>query len=282
LAEPADHRARMTRTLRRLTLGGLAATAAVGGLQLMPSQAATIMSHARLIWHDEFTGPAGSRPNPHKWQVMAGAAKYNEELEYYSRSNVSLNGRGDLVITGHRQSIGGRQYSSGKLETLGRFHVRYGKIEARIKFPAGVGLWPAFFMLGINYPRVGWPDSGEVDAMEFQGQRPRRLVGTAHGPATTKLTGWQKSALAFSTRPFDDSFHVYGINWTRNRIVFTLDGKPYGTVTPQDLKPSDQWVFNRPYFFVLDMAIGGYWVGPPNSTTRFPARMLVDWVRVYS
>ena len=264
----------------------LAASVAAGCFQLLPSQAATLSSQTRhrLVWHAEFNGHAGTLPNAHKWQFVVGAAQHNQELEYYSKSpgNVSLNGRGDLAITVRRQSRGGRQYTSGRLQTLGRFQVQYGRIQARIKFPAGVGLWPAFYMLGTNYPRVGWPDSGELDMMEFQGQRPTRLVATVHGPSTVNANGWQHNAFAFSTQGFNNRFHVYGMNWTRNQVVFTLDGHSYGTVTRSDLKPGDQWVFNRPYFFVLDIAVGGYWVGPPDSTTRFPAKMLVDWVRVYS
>jgi beta-glucanase (GH16 family) len=277
---------------KRLAAGVAVASVSLWCVQLVPAQAATIMepavtathAHPRLVWHTEFNGPAGGRPDPHKWQVMVYPGKYNQELEYYSGrpGNISLNGRGDLAITARRQLLGGRRYTSGKVETLGRFHVRYGRIEARVKFPAGVGLWPAFFMLGTNYPTVGWPDSGEIDPMEFQGQRPTRLVATVHGPATGKPNGWQQNAFAYSTTPFSSRFHVYGMDWSPNKIVFTLDGKPYGTVTAQNIHPGDLWVFNRPYFFVMDMAVGGYWVGPPDATTRFPATMLVDWVRVYS
>jgi beta-glucanase (GH16 family) len=276
----------MTRTLRRLALAVVAASVVAGCVQLLPSQAATITSggHHRLVWHDEFSGRSGTLPNSKKWATIVGAAKHNQELEYYSNSpaNASLNGRGDLAITVRRQSRGGRQYTSARLETLGRFHVQYGKIQTRIRFPSGGGLWPAFYMLGTNYPRVGWPLSGELDAMEFQGQRPTRLVGTIHGPTTAGDTGWQKNAFAYSKKPFNSGFHVYGLNWTRNKVVFTLDGKPYGTVTRNELQPGDRWVFNRPFFLIMDVAVGGYWVGPPNSSTRFPAKMLVDWVRVYS
>lgn len=274
--------------LRRVAVVGLAAGAVLGFFQLLPSEAATLTSHGqpRLIFHSEFNGPARGLPNPHKWRVIVGSGS-NQELEYYTsaRGNVTLNGRGDLAITARRQShTAGNQtwpYTSGKLDTLGRFQFRYGKIEARIKFPAGAGLWPAFYMLGTNYPRVGWPDSGELDPMEFQGQRPTRLVATVHGP-TAQNTNWQVNKFAYSTSSFGNRFHVYGMNWTPNKLVFTLDGKPYGTVTPGDMKPGDRWVFNRPFFLLMGIAVGGYWVGTPTSSTRFPATMLVDWVRVYS
>lgn len=274
--------------LRRLAAGVLAAGAVLGSFQLLPSEAATITSHRRprLIWHSEFNGPAGTLPRANKWRVIVGAGS-NQELEYYpgGRGNISLNGRGDLAITARRQNYpAGNEtwrYTSAKLDTLDRFQVRYGKVQARIKFPTGAGLWPAFFMLGSDYPRVGWPDSGELDLMEFQGQRPTRLVGTVHGP-TAQNTNWQVNSFAYANRPFSSRFHVYGMDWAPDKVVFTVDGRRYGSVTPNRLKQGDQWVFNRPFFLLLGMAVGGYWVGPPSGSTRFPATMLVDWVRVYS
>jgi beta-glucanase (GH16 family) len=262
----------------------------VGGCSEFLSAAPATITNARyrLVWHDEFKGSAKTLPSRHNWRIIVGGAKFNHELEYYSDSpaNVSLNGRGDLAITARRQHHPGHHrswhYTSGRLETLGRFHVTYGKIEARIKVPAGDGLWPTFWMLGTNYPRVGWPDSGEFDLMEFKGQNPFELVATVHGPAAThKKNGWQSNSFAQSKSPFSSSFHVYGMNWTRNQIMFTLDGVAFGTVVPGDLAPRDRWVFNRPFYMLLNLAVGGYWVGPPTRRTHFPATMLVDWVRVW-
>jgi beta-glucanase (GH16 family) len=263
---------------------------AVAGCSEFLSAAPATITNARyrLVWHDEFKGSAKTLPSRHNWRIIVGGAKFNHELEYYSDSpaNVSLNGRGDLAITARRQHHAGRhrswQYTSARLETLGRFHVRYGKIEARIKIPAGDGLWPTFWMLGTNYPRVGWPDSGELDMMEFRGQNPFELVATVHGPAAThKKNGWQSNSFAQSKSPFSNSFHVYGVNWTRDQIVFTLDGVAFGTVVAGALLPRDRWVFNRPFYMLLNLAVGGYWVGPPTLRTTFPATMLVDWVRVW-
>ena len=268
---------------RQLAIAVLAAGAAAGCS--LSSQPATISNaNFRLVWHDEFNGPARHRPDSHNWRTIVGAAKFNDELEYYSASsgNVSTNGHGDLAITARRQSRGGRRYTSARLETLGRFQVLYGRIEARIKIPAGAGLWPTFWMLGTNYPRVGWPDSGELDMMEFKGQNPFELVGTIHGPSRRhKARGWQINSFVDSKVPFDDGFHVYGINWNPDQILFTLDGVAYGTVVRRQLLPGDRWVFNRPFYLLLNLAVGGFWPGPPTRATRFPATMLVDWVRVW-
>jgi beta-glucanase (GH16 family) len=217
--------------------------------------------------------------------VLTGSAS-NQELEDYTRArtNVSIDGHGHLAITARRQntSAAGREwhYTSGKLETP--FAIKYGRIAARIKVPAGPGLWPAFWMLGANYAKVGWPDSGELDILEMQGSRPHRLVATVHGPATGSTTLFQVNRFYHSSAPLNDAFHVFAIDWTRNRIVWSIDGHPYGTISRRDLKPGQEWVFNRPYLLYLNLAVGGYWVGPPTARTHFPARMLVDWVRVYS
>jgi beta-glucanase (GH16 family) len=245
-------------------------------------------AHYRLVWHDEFNGPAGRRPDPRNWRVLTGGGGWgNQELEDYTASagNVSLNGQGDLAITARRMlSAHGRgnawRYTSARLETLGRFQFQYGRIEARIKVPLGAGLWPAFWMLGNDRPRVGWPRSGELDMMEFQGQNPFRLVGTAHGPRG-RNGAWQVSRLADSLSPFNQAFHVYGLDWSRNRLVWTVDGRAYGGVTDRDLSRRDRWVFNRPFYVLLNLAVGGFWVGRPPPATHFPAAMLIDWVRVW-
>lgn len=238
-------------------------------------------THYRLVWHDEFNGPAGAVPDPAVWLPVTGKpTSSNGELETYTeqRSNYSLNGRGDLAITA-RRSKGG--YTSAKIETLRGFHVRYGRIEARIKVPRGAGLWPAFWMLGTNYPQVGWPRAGELDPMELVGSKPNLLVGTVHGPKTNNRAQWQQNVYARTVDPLSASFHVYGIDWSRTEITFTLDGAPYGEVRRSALHPNQRWVFDHPYYLVLDLAVGGRFPGPPNARTQFPARMLVDWVRVW-
>jgi beta-glucanase (GH16 family) len=281
----------MGRVLRRLPVAVVGAAVVVGAWQSLPSgakvRAERSAAHGRLVWHDEFNGRAGSQPAPRKWEVLGGTASHNELEDYTkSKANVSLDGHGHLAIIARRQTTfaNGRtwQFTSGKLDTLGRFQIKYGLIEARIKVPAGVGLWPLFWMLGSDYPRLGWPGAGEIDIMEMQGQHPHALLATIHGPGGSKSRGWQLQRHYLGPVALNKAFHVYAINWTPNKVVWSVDGHPYGTITRGDLSPGRSWVFNQPFYLLLNLSVGGHFVGPPNSSTRFPATMLVDWVRVYS
>jgi beta-glucanase (GH16 family) len=202
----------------------------------------------------------------------------NDELETYTRrrANSALDGRGHVAIVARRRARG---YTSARLKSAERFTFRYGTIEARIKVPAGRGLWPAFWLLGSDLPHVGWPASGELDVMEVIGSETSTLHGTIHGPAD----GNQRYALGPTTaaaEPLDRGFHVYGVLWLPDAIQFELDGRPYGSVIRADLPADRRWVFDHPYFLLLNLAVGGEWPGSPDRTTRFPATMLVDWVRL--
>jgi beta-glucanase (GH16 family) len=231
------------------------------------------------VWADEFTGPANAAPDASKWVFDLGADGWgNHELENYTASseNVFLDGRGHLVIRAWRPAQG---FTSGRIKTEGRFEVRYGKIEARIKLPRGQGMWPAFWMLGkdISAPGVGWPRSGEIDVMENVGKEPRVVHGTVHGPGYSGAQGIS----AAHTLEGGDKFHVYGVEWSADAIAFLVDGKAYSKVTHASLPAGAEWVFDKPFFILLNLAIGGDWPGSPDSSTRFPQAMIVDWVRVY-
>jgi beta-glucanase (GH16 family) len=280
----------MVRVLGRVAVGVLLASAATGCSRVSPSEAVTVNdAHYRLAWHDEFNGSKGRPPDPHHWKRVTGGGGWgNRELEDYTASpgNVSLNGRGDLAITARRERVrkgrGARwRYTSARLQTQGLVQLRYGRIEARIKVPLEPGLWPAFWMLGTDHARVGWPRSGELDVMELKSQKPFRVVGTVHGPSARKPSGWQINRFGYSSTSFGDFFHVYGLDWSPDKLVWTVDGRIYGGLTRQGLPRGDRWVFNRPFYMLLNLAVGGFWVGPPTSATRFPATMLVDWVRVW-
>lgn len=246
-------------------------------------------SDSRLLWSADFNGPAGSRPDHATWQIETGGNGFgNGELQYYTTnpSNVSLNGHGDLAITARRQTYTGgdgvtRNYTSGLVQTPGRFQVKYGRIEARIKLPAGRGLWPAFWAMGNNFNQVGWPDAGEIDLMENTGD-PHVIYGVLHGPQRAKASGFNLMAVKHSPSSLATGFHVYGIDWSPTKVVFTLDGTPYATYTPASMPAGSQWVFNRPFFLILDLAVGGNFPAPPNATSPFPATMLVNWIHVYS
>lgn len=240
-----------------------------------------------LVWHDEFTGRKGSPPSSANWLAVSGAR--NGQLQYFRRSpaNVSLDGAGHLVITARRETYTDsdgvmRQFTSGSIETRGLFQTRYGTLEARIEIPRGRGLWPAFWALGTDYARVGWPQSGEIDVMENTGDTAFKIRGSIHGPQTpTTANGYAIHFVKWSTVSLARGFHTYGVTWKSDRITFTLDGVPYGTVTPADLSPGQRWVFDKPFFLILTLAINADPEARPDAATRFPARMLVDWVRVY-
>jgi beta-glucanase (GH16 family) len=244
---------------------------------------------ARLIWSDDFNGPAGAPPDPAKWHAVTGPyGADSHELEYYTdrSTNVTLDGAGNLVITARRETYSGdsvtRQYTSARIETGGLFQTMYRELDARIKLPEGQGLWPAFWALGSDYARVGWPGSGEIDMMEELGKNPFVFYGSIHGPSRASPDGWTITVAKRSRASLAARFHVYGVRWSPGKVVFTLDGVPYGARTRADLKPGDRWALNHPFYLLLDLAVGGDWPGSPNASTPFPARMLVDWVRVYS
>ena len=157
--------------------------------------------------------------------------------------------------------------------------MKYGLIAARMQVPAGTGLWPAFWMLGDDINAVGWPRSGEIDIMEALGQDPSVVRATIHGPAGA--SGYAHGHSFDTGRALTAGFHTYEISWSPNSITWLLDGVPYWSITSSALAPGQAWVFDQPFHFVLNLAVGGDYPGPPNALTPFPATLLVDWVRMY-
>jgi beta-glucanase (GH16 family) len=243
----------------------------------------------RLVWADEFNGPEGAAPDPSKWTFDVGGNGWgNNELQYYTarRSNASLDGQGDLVITARAERYRGadgveRNYTSARLQTLEKVEFTYGLMEAHIQVPAGTGLAPAFWTLGNDAYKgeEGWPGCGEIDAMEVLGSEPNVLNGTLHGPWPSAPNGI--GGEVESTAPLSAGFHTYGVRWEPDQISFLLDGSVYKTVERTDLPPGSAWPFQHPNFLLLNLAVGGEWPGSPNASTQFPARMVVDWVRVW-
>jgi beta-glucanase (GH16 family) len=235
-----------------------------------------------LLFEDEFEGPAGQLPDPERWAFDLGTGWGNAQLEYDTDrpENVSLDGQGHLAITAREESYNGRDYTSGRIKTQGLFEQEYGRFEARIKLPVGRGIWPAFWLLGADFPQVGWPRCGEIDIMEYRGQEPRVLHGSLHGPGYSG-GGAITTAHTLGQGGFHLGFHEFAVEWSAERIVWEVDGFVYQTVTPDDLPPGGDWVFDHAFFILLNVAVGGTFVGPPNDSTEFPQTMLVDWVRVY-
>jgi beta-glucanase (GH16 family) len=237
-----------------------------------------------LVWSDEFDGVEGSQPSSQYWSTEIGTGTNgwgNQELQYYTDrpKNVALDGDGHLVIQAHQESYSGRSFTSARLKTQGKITKKYGRIEARIKNPSGPGLWPAFWMLGENFEEVGWPQSGEIDIMEMRGQLPSIIHGSIHGPGYSGSNPVTQSYTLSNAR-FDDDFFVFAVEWHPERIDFFVDDYLYQRVTPDDV--SGKWVFNQPFFLLLNVAVGGNYVGFPTEETIFPQRMMVDYVRVYS
>jgi beta-glucanase (GH16 family) len=242
----------------------------------------------RLTWSDDFNRPNGSGVDSSKWVVEVGGKNWgNQELEYYTSrpENVHIQD-GNLVIEARRENYRGtdgvsRNYTSARLKTAGKFSQAYGRFEARIKLPAGQGMWPAFWMLGDDIKKTGWPACGEIDIMENIGKEPSIVHGSIHGPGYTGADGIEAPYKLPGRRRFADDFHVFAVEWEPNAIRFYVDDDLYVTRSRSDLRPGWKWVFDHPFFLLLNVAVGGDWPGSPDATAVFPQTMLVDYVRVY-
>ncbi len=235
-----------------------------------------------LLWQDDFIGPAGQLPDPARWRFDVGTGWGNAQLEYDTEraENVSLDGNSNLAIVAREETYENASYTSGRINTRGKYAQRHGRFEARIKLPVGQGLWPAFWLLGADHESVGWPACGEIDIMEYRGQEPNIVHGSLHGPGYSggqALTG----RFVLPGDGFDAGFHTFSIEWDEDGISWFVDGQVYQRRTRADLPTGARWVFDHPFFIVLNLAVGGNYVGAPNETTQFPQTMLVDWVRVY-
>jgi beta-glucanase (GH16 family) len=269
------------RALRSLAVGGLCLVAILAGCGKGGGPAAPMV----LAFSDEFDGPAGSRADPARWVNDVGGNGWgNNELEYYTNStrNAALDGNGHLVITALAESMGGRSYTSARLNTEGLFAQAYGRFEARIQLPIGRGLWPAFWLLGSNFTQVGWPACGEIDIMEAIGSQPAVNRGSLHGPSYSGGAAITSRYTLPGGALFDQDFHVFSVDWEPGVVRFSVDDQVYAARTVDDLPPSGTWVFDHPFFLLLDLAVGGNLPGPPDSTTTFPQQMIVDYVRVYT
>ncbi len=232
-----------------------------------------------LVWSDEFEGAAGSAPDPANWVYDLGAGGWgNQELQSYTNNtdNVGIDGDGNLVITAIRRP--GPNYTSGRIKSKGLFEQQYGRFEARIKTPTGVGIWPAFWMLGGNIDEVNWPQAGEIDIMEQKGQQSAITYGSIHGPGYSGGNAITKS-YGLTDGRFDTGYYVYAIEWGADYIDFFVDDFLYKRITPSDA--NGEWVFNKPFYMLLNVAVGGTFVGFPVSGTPFPQSMSIDYVRVY-
>lgn len=241
-----------------------------------------------LVWSDEFNGTNGSPVDPGKWVTETGGGGWgNQELEYYTdRLQNAYQQDGNLVIKAQQEKyVGGdgvaRSYTSARLKTQTKFAQAFGRFEARMKIPRGQGIWPAFWMMGADIDKAGWPACGEIDVMENIGKEPALVHGTIHGPGYSGDDGIGAPYGLPVGQAFADAFHIFAVEWEPKQIRFYVDDRLYETRTPADLPPGTKWVYDHPFFVLLNVAVGGSWPGAPDGSSVFPQTMLVDYVRVY-
>lgn len=229
-----------------------------------------------LTWSEEFDG---NQLNPETWtfNVGTGASGWgNNELQYYTNAPANaLVSEGSLKITARNETTNGSNYSSSRIITNNLFEFQYGRVEARIKVPMGQGLWPAFWMLGGNIETVSWPQCGEIDILEHINNE-QVVSGTVHWNTNTNNHDYKGSSVPFNS----NDFHLYGIVWDQESVVFTLDNHPYFEFSFTPTNNTEQ-IFRNPFFLILNVAVGGNWPGSPDGSTVFPATMEVDYIRLY-
>jgi beta-glucanase (GH16 family) len=250
-----------------------------------------------LTWSDEFDGAAGALPDASKWafDIGTGANGWgNNELQYYTNrpENVSTDGNGNLVITAKRETFGTSQFTSARIKTKNIFSQTYGRFEARLITPYGQGIWPAFWMLGSNIDTAPWPNCGEIDIMELRGQLPSTVNGALIGPGYSTVDTYFTSSYSLQYSRFDVDYHVFAVEWDADKIDYFVDGYLYKRVDKNDVTRErewingawvyDEWVFDNDFFMLLNVAVGGNFLGNPNDTTSFPQKMTIDYVRVYT
>lgn len=239
-----------------------------------------------LVWSDEFNDPtADNRPDPAKWTYEIGASGYgNEEKQNYTDRVENAHytvedNEGCLQITALADNYQGVPYSSARIKTEGRFSTTYGRFEARMKLPYGPGMWPAFWLLGVNYDTDTWPACGEIDIMENKGFQPNIVSSAVHCPGHSGGNPFT-TTFGYQDKRFDTGFHVFAVEWDKSRIRFFVDEYLYHTVSRSEMG-DESWVFDHPFFIIINLAVGGVFGGDPTADTVFPQSLYVDYVRVY-
>ncbi len=241
-----------------------------------------------MTFEDDFDGAAGDLPDSSRWAVEIGGTGWgNQQRQYYTDdpANLSLDGEGNLAIRALPTSAdttlacwyGPCEFTSARINTFASFRQRYGTFEARMKMPTGGATWPAFWMMGIDRPTAGWPSSGEIDIVEQVGASPDDVRAVVHGPG---YSGGQALGATLDVPDGTGEFHVYGVTWEPERIAWTIDGEEVEVLTPGDLPDGTSWVFDKPFYVLLNVAVGGSLAGSPGEADQQEQTLLVDWVRV--
>lgn len=245
------------------------------------SEVQTVATFNKLVMQDEFDTDGELNSSIWTYDIGTGDNGWgNNELQYYTNrdENISIQ-NGVLIITAQKEDFNGASYTSARIKSQGLFEQKYGRFEAKMRLPYGAGMWPAFWLLGNNITEVGWPQCGEIDIMEYRGQEPTIIHGSVHGPGYSSGQAITKSFELEKDR-FDTGFHVFGIEWGPEYINYYVDDTLYNQITPSDV--TGEWVLDHPFYIIINLAVGGDYVGAPNAETVFPQSMLVDYVRVYA
>ncbi|TPG31582.1 glycoside hydrolase family 16 protein [Mycobacterium hodleri] len=231
---------------------------------------------------DDFDGPEGGAPDSRYWGYDVGGGGWgNGEQQTYtdSRDNVRLDGSGSMLIQAQTE---GNSFTSARVVSRNRVEVGYGLVEARIRMPEGQGLHPAFWLVGANMKDVGWPQAGEIDVMELVNSG-NRYHNAIHGPTVSNPgSAWKESADGDAGVNLADDFHVYQVYRAPGVVKIGLDGRVVGTYSRDSAPAGADWVFDQPMYVLLNVAVGGEWPGAVDQDTRFPASMLVDWIKYWA
>jgi beta-glucanase (GH16 family) len=240
----------------------------------------TTYTGLNLVWADEFNADSLNRAF---WTHETGTGNGgwgNGELQHYREDNTSFV-NGNLVITAKKQNFGSSDYTSSRIVTKGKKQFKYGRIDIRAVLPKGQGIWPALWMLGANLDVVGWPSCGEIDIMELTGNLPNRVLSTVHYGANLSSHQYtSKSKYLSGNANFQDEFHVFSLKWVADKLEFLVDDELYHTITPASLNGAT-YPFNKNFFLIFNLAVGGNLPGNPDGSTAFPQSMIVDYVRVF-
>jgi beta-glucanase (GH16 family) len=232
-----------------------------------------------LVWQDEFNG---TELRSADWNYETGGGGWgNNELEYYTSGNRNAYlQNGNLVIEAKKEDMGNRSYTSARITTAGKHEFQYGRIDIRAKLPVQSGMWPALWMLGNDIGSEGWPYCGEIDIMELIGKNPKQVVGSFHWKNDDGSEGTLNNRYNLAGGDFSDDFHLYSLIWEKDQYQILVDNQVYVAAKPSDIKATYN-PFNHPFYLLFNVAVGGDWPGSPDSSTSFPQKMLVDYLRVY-
>ncbi|ANI89227.1 hypothetical protein A9P82_07940 [Arachidicoccus ginsenosidimutans] len=233
-----------------------------------------------LAWHDEFDE---NKLNEKDWTYELGNRNGwgNHELEYYTSSPKNIyTSKGNLVIEARREKKDDFDYTSARIDTKNKQEFLYGRIDMRAKLPVDKGLWPALWLLGSNISTVPWPKCGEIDVMELIGKNPKEVVGSFHWKKADGTEGTINNKYDLTDEDFSKNFHVYSLIWRKDSMQILVDNFPYVKVAREDFNDGT-YPFDKPFFLLFNVAVGGDWPGNPDNATKFPQKMLVDYVRYY-